>query len=171
MPDTSLTAVDDKDIIKMEREGFLTVPSERLRQRKPYIVGNDATKIFDPPKVGDYVIVLEHFVSPRHLLLNNRFVMESEYEKKYIVYKVLSPEIIHDDAFSPRNRAVLEYRMGKIKRIRYIEYMNFYCGMNCCLPVTESVKRHMNECRGLVDETFEIRRFCKLKGVSYEDVF
>ncbi len=174
MPDSQQKPyiIDDSDIIQMERDGFLTVPSDKLSRRQTYVCGDRSTRIFEAPKVGDYVIVLEHYFSPRHVRQNNWYTMEEEYEKKYIVYKVLEPfvngnNINNDDSF---NRAALEYHIGEITRVRYIEYSYIYCGFYCCLPVTESVKRHMAACRGMADETFEIRRFCKLRGVIYEDV-
>lgn len=113
-----------------------------------YQKGKGPTIVWEPPKEGTDVLILEHFNSERCPLVNNNYRMEKGNSRKYIVYHVERYEMHSDYFYSGSNVVILSFQIGKLKQERRMRFSDFTSGLYVAEELTaENIEevRHNRE--------------------------
>lgn len=143
------------------REGKGKIKNHKLTDiKKYYRKGATGIVIFDPPKEGTDVLILEHWVDERKKSENNIFKLEDGYDRTCIIYHVEKPIIYDNNYYNPNNKAVLSYQVNRSsRRERRLDFRSFFCGYNFARELTSEDIAVVQQFRRLVDESFDIKRF------------
>lgn len=143
----------------LKKKGKISVDMELLQDiKKYYHAGNNIVHIFEPPKIGEDILLLEHFVSSRDNI-NTHYKNEVGFDREWVIYHVERVIVHSDNYWDPNNQVVLSYHVFKSpKRERRMRFANFYSGFYYPKALTDEEKETVNKYRSLVDESFNIRR-------------
>ena len=143
----------------LKKKGKISVDMKLLQNiKKYYHAGNTTVHIFEPPKIGEDILLLEHFVSSRDNI-NTRYKNEVGFDREWVIYHVERVVAHSDNYWDPDNQVVLSYHVCKSpKRERRMRFISFFSGFYYPKVLTAEEKETVNKYRSLVDESFNIRR-------------
>lgn len=143
--------------------GIITVDSDTLANIKQYRrKGVKGLVIFEPPKPGTDILLLEHFVSDRRPGANTSFCMEEGFDREWVIYHVEKHIIMEkqDNYYYHDNKVVLSYKIlhGPVRE-RTVKFGDFFCGFYYAKVLNDEEVEIAKKFRRIVNESFNIRRF------------
>lgn len=109
------------------------------------------TVIWTLPPLGSNVLILEHITSDRKKRETTLYGLETEGNRRFIVYKVKEYTVSQDKPYDSRNFVVLQYQIGKKIWLRRIPTREFACGYYEAEILSEEDVREVEKYRAMYE--------------------